>query len=104
MTLLPEIRRRAGNSLAPLICICLIIYVGYHAVNGDHGLITWYRLNMQINDLKAEQAQVSAELSVMQRRTTLLKPDSLDPDLLDERAREILGYADRRDLVILLSE
>ena len=31
----------------------------------------------------------------------LLKSDSLDPDMLEERARALLDYVDNRDLVRL---
>jgi hypothetical protein len=31
----------------------------------------------------------------------LLKSDRLDPDMLDERARALLGFADPRDVVML---
>jgi cell division protein FtsB len=33
---------------------------------------------------------------------SLLKSDSLDPDLIDERARALLDYVDPRDVVVLL--
>ena len=35
-----------------------------------------------------------------QRRINLLRPDDIDPDMLDERARELLDYVDPRDLVL----
>ena len=33
----------------------------------------------------------------------LLRSDRIDPDMLDERARALLGYADPRDLILLLT-
>jgi IS5 family transposase len=32
-----------------------------------------------------------------------LKADRLDPDMLDERARQLLDYADPRDVTVLIS-
>ena len=32
----------------------------------------------------------------------LLRSDRIDPDMLDERARALLGYVDPRDLTLLL--
>ena len=37
------------------------------------------------------------------RRVALLKADRLDPDMLDERARQLLDYADPRDVTVLIS-
>jgi cell division protein FtsB len=48
----------------------------------------------ELTNLKAERAQ-------WERRVALLRSDRIDPDMLDERARALLGYADPRDLVLL---
>jgi cell division protein FtsB len=34
----------------------------------------------------------------------LLKPESIDPDMLDERARILLNYADPRELTLRLKQ
>ena len=46
-------------------------------------------------------AQVKAERALWERRVALLRSDRLDPDMLDERARALLGYVDPRDLTLL---
>ena len=45
---------------------------------------------------------MKAERSVWERRVSLLKSESLDPDLLDERARALLDYVDVNDLTLRL--
>jgi len=45
---------------------------------------------------------VKAERAQWERRVALLRPDRIDPDMLDERARALLGYVDARDLTLLL--
>jgi cell division protein FtsB len=37
-----------------------------------------------------------------QRRVSLLKSDSIDPDMLDERARELLNYLDPHELTMMV--
>ena len=37
----------------------------------------------------------------LERDVSLLRPESLDPDMLDERARAILNLAHKDDLVML---
>jgi hypothetical protein len=32
-----------------------------------------------------------------------LRADRIDPDMLDERVRALIGYVDRRDLTLLLN-
>ena len=38
----------------------------------------------------------------MERHVALVRPESLDKDMIDERAREALNMADAKDIVIFL--
>ncbi len=57
-------------------------------------------LDQQIAELAAERDLLRAEHVNWARRVSLLKSERLDPDMLDERARVLLGYVDPRDLVL----
>jgi cell division protein FtsB len=51
----------------------------------------------------AELDRLKAEQAGWERRIALLKSDDLDPDMLDERARVLLDYADPHDLILMLN-
>jgi cell division protein FtsB len=84
-----------------LLAAALIGYFGLNAYTGDHGLRAREQMDKQIASLTAQLTQANAERDVWQRRIKLLKSDSVDPDMLDERARELLDYADPHDLILL---
>ena len=84
-----------------LTAAIVIGYFGFHAYSGDRGLKARKNLDQQIAELTTELAATTAEREKWQRRVALLKPERLDPDLLDERARELLNHVHRRDLVII---
>lgn len=96
-----EIRRRARHVAGPALVAALIGYFGYHAVQGERGLIAWLRIVQQIERTHATLDETRAEREALERRVTLLRPESLDPDLLEERARIMLNLA-RPDEVIIL--
>ena len=79
----------------------LIGYFGVNAYTGDHGLRAREQLDRQIGDLDRQITEASAERDLWERRVKLLKADSVDPDMLDERARTLLNYADPRDLILI---
>jgi cell division protein FtsB len=85
-----------------LIAAMVIGYFGIHAYTGDRGLKARKNLDQRIAELTAELASTKAEREGWQRRVELLRSERLDPDLLDERARALLDYVDRRDLVIIV--
>jgi cell division protein FtsB len=81
------------------------LFIGYFGVNaytGNHGLRAKQELDQQYAMLSDELSRLKRERGEWQRRVTLLRSESIDPDTLDERAREILGYLERRELTLIL--
>ena len=85
-----------------VLAALLIGYFGVNAYTGNHGLRARQDLDQQIGALTAELARAKAERDQWQRRVALIKSESLDPDMLDERVRALLDYADPRDAVLIL--
>ena len=79
----------------------LIGYFGVNAYTGNHGLKARQGLDLQIARLAGELDTARAERAQWERRVALLTSASLDPDILDERARALLDYVDDRDLTLL---
>ena len=59
-------------------------------------------LDQQFAALTDELARLKQERAEWQRRVKLLQSNSIDPDMLDERARAVLNYLDPRDLTLML--
>jgi cell division protein FtsB len=51
--------------------------------------------------LEGELAGLKEVRERLERDVSLLRPESLDPDMLDERARAILNLAHSDDLIML---
>ncbi len=80
----------------------IIAYFGVNAYTGKYGLNARVELDQEIENLTFELARLKAEHATAEQRVSLLRSDSVDPDLLDEQARYQLDYADPRDLVRIL--
>jgi cell division protein FtsB len=92
------------NTLALYALAALLIgYFGINAYNGDRGLKAKEDIDRQMATLTAELDRLKAEQAQWGRRIALLKSDDLDPDMLDERARTLLDYADPHDLTLMLN-
>jgi cell division protein FtsB len=99
-------RRRLRSFLTALgLYIGAALLIGYFGVNaytGNHGLNARHDLDQQIAQLSVELSALKAERATWERRVSLLKSESLDPDMLDERSRALLDYVDPRDLTLIL--
>jgi cell division protein FtsB len=98
----PRIRSFFTALCLYLITALLIGYFGVNAFTGSRGIRARQDLDQQIAELNRELAEVKAERVLWQRRVSLLRPDRLDPDMLDERARALLNFVDPRELTFLV--
>ena len=97
-------RRRHAILTALALYLFAALFIGYFAVNaftGNHGLRAQADLDQQLAAMQDELDRLKAEHVQWERRVALLRSSRIDPDMLDERARALLGYADPRDLTLL---
>ncbi|MDE1147764.1 MAG: septum formation initiator family protein [Azospirillaceae bacterium] len=96
------LNRALRQVVGPVVGASVVAYFAYHTVQGERGLMALTQLQTQVTEAKATLDQVRDEREAMERRARLLRPDNLDPDMLEEEARKVLDFTRPDDLVILL--
>jgi cell division protein FtsB len=89
--------------LAPLLFATVFGYFGYHLVNGDRGLLAMAQLQRETQIADQNFAEADATRKIWERRVSELRNQSLDPDMLDERARALLNYSKKDDIIVFTS-
>jgi cell division protein FtsB len=102
MVIRPRIRAFLSALALYVVAVLFIGYFGVNAYTGKNGINARQEIEQQIADLASELARVRAERVWWQRRVALLKNDRIDPDMLDERARELLNYLDPHEVTIMV--
>ena len=74
--------------------------VRHSALQGEHGLAALRQAEALERELTAELAGIGEERRALANLVGRLDKHNLDLDLLDERARAMLGYVRREELVI----
>jgi cell division protein FtsB len=101
-------RQRKQSKLKPLLvpacCLLVLGYFAYHAVEGSYGLYAPGKLQDRVAELEAELDAVRAERAKVEEHVALMRPGSLEQDMVDERARQALNMADAKDIVLFLDE
>jgi cell division protein FtsB len=97
-------RRDTRPSLATALFFMAAFVMGsyftFAAVQGDHGVFRRVQIEAETRALIAERDRLAAELAATENLTRRLSDSYLDLDLLDERARDMLGYM-RPDEIML---
>lgn len=83
-----------------LLCLSMTAYFAHHAINGRHGLEVRSRLIERSALLEFEIKSLEAVRAKLKRDVALLAPDVPDPDIVEELARDVLGFVDPHDRVV----
>ncbi|WP_428408932.1 FtsB family cell division protein [Hyphococcus sp.] len=84
----------------PALVMCLTGILLYSSVVSDTGYRSLSALEKEAAEKEAQLNELQARRIELEKRADLLNPKSLDPDLLDERIRGVLGYTREGDVVI----
>lgn len=95
--------KRTRHTVLSVLGACILGYFLYHTVQGDRGWLAMLRLKNQVSAAQDTLTQLEAKHDELEHRTRIMRPGSLDPDLLDEQARKKLDYSKPGDIVILTS-
>ena len=79
-----------------LLCLGFTAYFAYHAIYGRHGLEVRSALTERSALLEFEIKSLEAVRANLERDVALLTPDKPNPDIVEEIAREVLGFVDPR--------
>ena len=93
------LERMKPYSLSAFLLL-LFAYLGVQALTGERGLLSGHARDALLAEREAQLTELSARRADLEVRARYLRTDSLSRDLLEERARVVLGFSDPRDYVI----
>ena len=95
------------RSSVPWVIICVFtislslgIYFTFAAVQGDFGILRRAEINHDLQKLQVEIGSINVEIADLKNLTRRLSDHYLDLELLDQQARDVLGYVRTDELVI----
>lgn len=83
-----------------LATLLLSLYFAFAAVQGPSGILRRVQLEAETVELMAERDRLTAEVEKMRNLTRRLSDQYLDLELLDERARDVLGLVRADELIV----
>lgn len=90
----------AGNAVFGVVVIALMSYLTFAALQGEHGLFRLFQVEAQEKRLRGELVELQTERAAVANKVRRLSTQHLDLELLDERARHVLGLARADEIMV----
>lgn len=81
----------------------MVLYLGVQALTGERGLLSGPERHRLLDQREAQLASLTEARAELETRVRHLRSDRLSRDLLEERARVVLGLVDPRDVIVHVS-
>jgi cell division protein FtsB len=95
-------KKQLWQTVSSVLGACLVGYFLFHTVQGDRGWAAMIRMQHEVRAAQTTLTRLQDERKELQHRTQLLHANSLDPDLLEEKSRELLNYSKPGEIVVLM--
>ena len=82
-----------------VIILLMLLYFVFHSIYGSRGIIAYFKLQAELESSHKKLELLRAERLEIENRTKLLRPGSLDKDMLDEKTRNVLGLSSPKEKV-----
>ena len=89
-----------GFPIYVIVTLSLSSYFAFAAIQGDLGVVTRVEATAEHERLTETRDRLEREVAALTNKTRRLSDQYLDLDLLDERARDVLGFMRADDLAI----
>jgi cell division protein FtsB len=83
-----SVTRFFGRLVIPSLSAAVVAYFGYYTVFGARGLESLYDTNARLSVQQEQLASLKDQHAKLAHRIRLLEPGSVDPDMVEEVARE----------------
>jgi len=89
-----------GPLAVTLVSLTLAAYFVFSAIQGDYGVLRRAEYQAESNALRRNLEQLQISIALQENKTLRLSDHYLDLDLLDQQARDILGFIRPDEIVI----
>ena len=89
-----------GPLAVTVVSLTLATYFVFSAIQGDYGVLRRAEYLSESRALTLNLHQLQSSISLLENKTLRLSDHYLDLDLLDQRARDILGFIRPDEIVI----
>lgn len=100
MERIKSISFRFRQNMFLLAGVCLSLYFSYHMLYGVRSFSNLAMLQTEVQQQTDVLENVREERENLEVKVVRMRPETLSPDLVEERARAVLGYKKPEEIVV----
>ncbi len=89
------------KNIVNIAFIFLFLYLIFHTIYGNRGVISYYKLKREIEDLSKQVDEASFNRILLETQVKNLNNNHIDKDLLEEVARKLLMLSEPDEQIII---
>ncbi|AZL16220.1 FtsB family cell division protein [Rickettsiales endosymbiont of Stachyamoeba lipophora] len=91
-------------NLMTIVILMMAGYFFYHAFFGNLGYVSLKSLYNEYHVLANKYDEIKAEKMILEHKVNHMQAASLDIDLSEQQIRDVLGFADPREQIIIIKK
>ena len=100
MPIFKNLPHQAHFYILPLIFLMITLYFTYHLIQGERGLFRLFEINQELVEAQNIESSTGLEKEQLEQKVHSLSANSIDADMLDEEARQNLGFINPNEFII----
>jgi cell division protein FtsB len=92
--------KRKFDLIVLFVCSGLLGYFGWHGYYGPRSFDHRDELAAKAEALDGKVTEIREQRQALERRVALMRPQSIDPDMLEELARSTLDFGKPGELIV----
>ena len=96
-----HIRKSIAQGLPLFAGVCLCLYFSYHTYYGERSQYRFNELSVSMEQKKTELSVLKQERSELEEKVSLLRPQTLSKDMVEQQAHFMLGFTSANAQIVM---
>lgn len=101
MNKITSVSAKFRKNIILLFGVCLSLYFSYNLAYGARSYLHMRNVQDERSVIEKDYSEIRKKRDQLEGRVVMMRPETASRDMLEERARDVLGYQDKSEVVII---
>ena len=81
--------------------MCILVYLIFHTIYGNRGMLSYFQLKQEVKEMSNILDQKKITRLHLEQQVKNLSSDTIDKDLMDEKAKDLLFLSNKNEEIVI---